>query len=161
MTRASQRRKTLRADPPVTMMNPAEQRLALVDSAGDPLEVLECGHSDGKFTYCWVDKSNDRQFSTYQAMGFGVCRRDHGGAKPKFDVYIDEGDTKDTGGVITRAEMILMRRPLETSQAYLAGKKQASEDRRRQMGLHGRDLNRRAAAASMKVQAVDIDSLRD
>ena len=159
MARASQRRNTVRKDPPATMIDPMQQTLLLVCDDGTPLEVSEVGHSDGKFTYCWVDKGNQSQFIGYQAMGFSPCRKSDGGARPKFDVYIDEGEDKGPGAVITRAEMILMRRTLEMSHAHMAAGKQASNDRLEQMGQLTRELQRRAAHGSMMVENADAETV--
>ena len=159
MARASQRRNTVRKDPPVTMMDPMQQTLALVCDDGTPLKVSEVGHSDGRFTYCWVDRGNQNQFIGYQAMKWQVCRKGQGGAKPKFEVSIDESEDTGATGVITRAEMILMRRKLEDSHAMLAAGKQASNDRLEQMGQLDRELRRRAARGSMVVETADIDTV--
>lgn len=159
MARASQRRNTVRKDPPVTMIDPSQQNLMLIADDGTPLEVSEVGHSDGRFTYVWVDKANQSQFSGYQAMGYEVCRKGQGGAKPRFDVYIDESEDAGPTAVITRGEMILMRRTLEMSHAYIAAGKQAANDRLEAQGQLPRELRRRAAHGSMMVERADAETV--
>lgn len=157
MARAGQlREKTVREDPPETMLNPDQQALALVDSSGNRLKHDELGFHDGSLQYCWVNKANQQQFIRYQARGYKPCRYGGNHAKPQFQFFQEAEETEDNA-VIERGEMVLMGRPVEQARIEQAYAKRTNLERLKQMGKVGDDLKRRARRGGMHVAQGSFD----
>ncbi len=156
MARASQSQKTVREDPPDTMLNPDQQTLSLVDSSGNQLKHDELGFHDGSLQYCWVNGANQPQYIRYQARGYKPCRYGGNHAKPKFEFFQEDEQLEDTA-VIERAGMVLMGRPVEKARMEMAYQKRSNLERLKQMGRVPEDLKRRARRGGMQVAQGSFD----
>ena len=131
--RKNPKRENVRVDPEETTLDPSSNLLKLMRPDGTPLAGN--GNLTEDFQYCWVQKSNENQYARYQGLGYRLCRYADNEVRPEFAMFTEHEETDEAlSGVIERAGVALMRRPIRYRHQEEARTRAKSRERAIAMG---------------------------